>query len=69
MIPIRTVARLNMRLRNPRILMRIAEGEGVNVGIVRFCVVAVSFVLPLSWARIRSKRSFATSPESCLSPL
>ena len=69
MIPIRTVARLKMRLRNHRILMRIAEGEGVNVGIVRFCVVVVPFVLPSSWARIRSKTMLATSPESCLSPL
>ena len=69
-IPIRTVARLKIRLRNHRILMRTAVGEGVNAGIVRSCiVVAVPFVLPSICARIRSKRSLATSPESCLSPL
>ena len=69
MIPMRTVARLKMRLRNHRILTRIALDEGINLGIARLCVVAVPFVLPSSWARIRSKRSLVMMPESCLSPL
>ena len=49
MIPMRTVARLKIRLRNHRMLTRISEGAGVNVGIERLCgVVSVPFAMPSS---------------------
>src|SRR6188768_3164314 len=71
MIPIRTVARLKMRLRNQRMLTRMSEGEGVKVGFTRLCGVAtvVPFAALSSCARMRNRKTLDTSLESCLSPL
>jgi len=56
MIPMRTVVRLNMRLRNQKMLTRTSEAVGVKAGIERLCgVMTVPFALPSSWVRIRDK--------------
>jgi len=62
----RTVARLKMRLRNQRMLTRISEAVGVNMGMVRLCgMMSVLLAPPSSWVRMRNRSTLDMSAESC----